>query len=133
MADTEISLRPVLLKAAGTGANPFAMFGKGAGFTMKAKKVSQRRHGRSAPKDQPRLSLLRHTLQDASIAPPSAPEGRKRTGERLKYTRDFMMKFMEVRSHSSRRTSSWPLLRSMPMPCREVAHLIAAHCSLYTG
>ena len=38
MADTEeVSLRPLSLRPGGAGANPFAAFGKGAGFTIRGK------------------------------------------------------------------------------------------------
>ena len=38
MAETEeVSLRPLSLRPGGAGANPFAAFGKGAGFTIRGK------------------------------------------------------------------------------------------------
>lgn len=40
MSDAEVSLRPMVLRpGAGPVANPFASFGKGAGFGIQAKKV----------------------------------------------------------------------------------------------
>eukprot|EP00197_Chlamydomonas_leiostraca_P005573 CAMPEP_0202868122 /NCGR_PEP_ID=MMETSP1391-20130828/10244_1 /ASSEMBLY_ACC=CAM_ASM_000867 /TAXON_ID=1034604 /ORGANISM="Chlamydomonas leiostraca, Strain SAG 11-49" /LENGTH=750 /DNA_ID=CAMNT_0049548243 /DNA_START=115 /DNA_END=2367 /DNA_ORIENTATION=+ len=71
MADADlINLRPVVLKPGGgpTG-NPFASFGKGAGFAIQAKKAS-----------------TVSTVDDSSY---------KRTGERIKYSREFLMSLME--------------------------------------
>lgn len=74
MADAaEISLRPMVLTPGGTGAaNPFASFGKGAGFTMKLNKTST-----------------------SAIAQAETEVERKRTGPVIRYSKDFLMKFME--------------------------------------
>mmetsp|Transcript_38895 Transcript_38895/g.86508 ORF Transcript_38895/g.86508 Transcript_38895/m.86508 type:complete len:781 (+) Transcript_38895:79-2421(+) len=71
MADDEITLRPITLRPAGAaGGNPFSLFGKGAGYAAKNKKVSQ----------------------PSATADDTEP---KKDGERVKYTKEFMMQFME--------------------------------------
>ncbi|KAF5826410.1 armadillo-type protein, partial [Dunaliella salina] len=68
--DDSISLRPVCLKPGGAGSNPFKQFGAGAGFGIKAKKAT------TTP-----------TVDD-TVEP-------KKEWERIKYSKDFLMQFME--------------------------------------
>ncbi|KXZ53095.1 hypothetical protein GPECTOR_8g86 [Gonium pectorale] len=67
--DEELSLRPLALRPGGNvGANPFASFGKGLGFGVKGKKAL------------------------ASAVDEKPP---KKSGERIRYTKEFMLQFME--------------------------------------
>lgn len=73
MADTaEVSLRPLVLKPGGlVPSNPFASFGKGAGFSIKTNKTS------------------------TNVAAQVEKEEKKKTGPIIRYSTDFLMKFME--------------------------------------
>ncbi|GLC43129.1 Eukaryotic translation initiation factor 4 gamma 1 [Pleodorina starrii] len=66
--EDEVSLRPLALRPGGNVANPFASFGKGLGFGIKGKKAA------------------------ASAADDKPP---KKSGERVRYTKEFLLKFME--------------------------------------
>lgn len=127
MADTEeVSLRPIALRPGGASGNPFAMFGKGAGFTMKAKKVRLPPASRSLAPDS-WIVQGANTLQCFSQAstPAGATDGpiERKDGERIKYDKDFLMKFMEVRARTdvagrlllppSRAAASKPAYESM--------------------
>ncbi|GFR43879.1 hypothetical protein Agub_g5008 [Astrephomene gubernaculifera] len=67
--DDEVSLRPLALRPGGNVANPFASFGKGLGFGIKGKKAT--------------------TSAAAEDKPP------KKNGERVRYPKEFLLKFME--------------------------------------
>jgi hypothetical protein len=109
--DAEISLRPATLG----GSNPFAGFGKGAGFGIKAKKVGLTLAGAALPTAGAQRSLG-PTVRPSSPAccaraqvatPLGGLEERvvKKTGPRVKYGKEFLMQFMEVRA--GRRSQSW--------------------------
>ncbi|GLI58622.1 hypothetical protein VaNZ11_000357 [Volvox africanus] len=67
--DDEVSLRPLALRPGGNVANPFASFGKGLGFGIKGKKAA----AASSSEDKPP----------------------RKNAERVRYTKEFMLKFME--------------------------------------
>ncbi|GIL98523.1 hypothetical protein Vretimale_3893, partial [Volvox reticuliferus] len=67
--DDEVSLRPLALRPGGNVANPFANFGKGLGFGVKGKKAA----ASSSSEDKPL----------------------KKNAERVRYTKEFLLKFME--------------------------------------
>lgn len=97
MNDEEVSLRPLSLRPGGKGksANPFAGFGKGAGFAVK-KQVCKQRERRDDV--QPRCSVTtwihlqaqQRALEDEK--PPKPP------GEVIRYDREFLLTFAEVGS-----------------------------------
>ncbi|GAX74020.1 hypothetical protein CEUSTIGMA_g1470.t1 [Chlamydomonas eustigma] len=77
MTDDEISLRPIVLKPIGlqgSGFNPFSSFAKGSGQVLKSKQSSK-----STGTDDTKP---------------------KRDGERIKYSKDFLMQFMDVHTKS---------------------------------
>lgn len=80
----EISLRPVSLRPGGGGSNPFSGFGKGAGAQLRNKQAPEK----------PALSLVTERVH---------------TGERIKYTRAFLLEFME------RYTKAPPELQNLPL------------------
>ncbi|EFJ50942.1 eukaryotic translation initiation factor 4 [Volvox carteri f. nagariensis] len=67
--EDEVSLRPLALRPGGNVANPFASFGKGLGYGVKGKKAA--------------------ASSSAEDKPP------KKNGERVRYAKDFLLKFME--------------------------------------
>jgi hypothetical protein len=103
----EVSLRPLALRPLATAAgNPFASFGKGAGFGIKANKVGAgpAASARAAP---PALRAAgAHPLPAAPPQPQSAAAAaaaaadendKKPTGPKIRYPKEFLLKFMEVR------------------------------------
>ena len=94
MSDESISLRPIVLKP-GVGlvsGNPFASFAKGSGQGLKAKQVISSVIRCSGDLDIDGAGSLQVTKSAGTDD--TKP---KRDGERIKYTKEFMMQFMTVR------------------------------------